>query len=191
MCFHICTFYFFSVFFQNGHTCKSICVDKKILVDNSNLILFYQSCNILIIEFYFLHLWRRFPVSAICNSISTEIVIAGTIIKISAICLIFFSVTIFFINRLINIIPDKSTLIQWLCISQIRIFMHGTAGISHRMGIFATNKRFCSVFCQKFFNAFHRCIHLTFHITGIIISTVMEQSLIMYQSGRIFSFIKL
>ena len=63
--------------------------------------------------------------------------------------------------------------------------MHGTAGISHGMGILTADKGLGIIFCKKLFNCFHRWIHLTFHIAGSVISAVMADTFIMYQTGRI------
>ena len=53
------------------------------------------------------------------------------------------------------------------------------------MCVFTADKRFAVILCQELFDCFYRWIHLAFHITGIIITTVMEKSLIMYQAGRV------
>ena len=44
------------------------------------------------------------------------------------------------VETLIDIIPDKAALIAWLPVSQISVFEHSTAGISHSMGILAADK---------------------------------------------------
>ncbi len=170
-----------SVLFHQNNTVKAVCIYKQIFIDHPHLILLHNSRNVLVIELYFLHLRGWHAVSAVCNTVAAEIVIAGAVIKISAVCQKFFSVTVFFINGLINIIPDKSALIQWLCICQICVFVHGTTGISHGMRVFTTDKRFAPVFLQKCLDALHRRIHLAFHITGSVISAVPEYPLIVHQ----------
>ena len=175
-----------SVSRQRHHTVESICIHKQVLVDHSHLILLHLSGDVLIIELHFLHLRGGLSVSAVGNTVAAEVVIAGTVIEISAIGKIFLSVAIFFINRLIDVIPDKSALIQRLRIGQIRVFVHGAAGISHGMGVLAADKRFASVFRQELFDGFHRRIHLAFHIAGIVVTAVMHDPFIMNQTGGIF-----
>ena len=121
------------------------------------------------------------------NPVGAELIVCGALSEISAVGLEFFAVPVFFIQSLVNIIPDKASLIQRLCICQIRVFMHSPAGISHGVSIFAADKRFAPVFFQEFFNVLHRSIHLAFHIAGVVVSPVMENSFIMDQTGRIFS----
>ena len=186
---HCCIQYFctnyVSILLKGYSAFKCVRIYKQIFVDHIHGISTYLCGNILIIKFHFLHLRRRITISTICNTISTEIIISRTLAKISAICLELFSITVFFVNRLIDIIPDKATLIFRLCICQICIFMHGTAGISHGMGILTTDKGLGIIFCKKLFNCFHRWIHLAFHIAGSVISAVMADTFIMYQTGRI------
>ena len=177
----------FSILCQNHFCIKGICIYKQILIDHRYFIFTYFCCDILVVEFHFLHLRRCLAVSAICNTITTEIIICRTLTEISAVCLELFSVTVFFINGLINIIPDKSTLIFRLCIRQICIFVHCTTGISHRMGILTADERFAVIFCEELLDCFYRRIHLTFHITGVIIAAIMEDTFIVNQSGRIFA----
>ena len=165
---------------------KNICVYKQVLVDD-----FYDVCtdfcsDILVVEFDFLHLWRSISVSAVCDTISTEVVICRTFSEVTAVCLEFFAVAVFFVDRLVNIVPDKSALILRFCVCQICIFVHCTTGISHCMGVFTADKRLGAVFCKELFDCLYGWIHLTFHVTGIVISTVMAETFIMNQASRIF-----
>ena len=175
----------FSILCKYYLTVKSICVYKQILVNHFYCIRSYFCSNILIIKFHFLHLRRWLSVTAICDSVTAKIIVCRTFSEIAAICLELFSIAVFLINRLVNVIPDKSALIFGLCICQVSIFVHGTAGISHGMCILTADKRFTVILCQELFDCFYRWIHLAFHITGIIITAVMEKSFIMYQTGRI------
>ena len=161
-------------------------VKEEVLIDNFHLILCHFRSNILIVEFDFLHLWGRLSVTAVYNPVGTEIVIGRSLIKVAAVCLKFISIAVFFINCLVNVIPDKPSLIKRFCIRQIGILVHCPAGISHSVGILAADKRLAPVFCKEFLNLFHRCIHLAFHVAGTIVTAVMENTFIMYQSCRIF-----
>ena len=187
---YFCTDHF-SILCKCYLTVKSICIYKEVLVKHFYCISCHLCCNILIIKFHFLHLRGRISVSAIADSISTEIIISRTLAKISAICLELFSIAVFLINRLVNVIPDKSTLIFRLCICQVSIFVHGTAGISHGMCILTADKRLGTVFCKELLNCFYRRIHLAFHITGIVVSSVVADTFIMYQTGRVILMEKL
>ena len=108
------------------------------------------------------------------------------LIKISAIGLVFPAIAVFLVNRLVNIIPDKTALIQRFRICQICIFVHGPTGISHSVCIFATDKRLASVFFQKSFDVFHCGVHLAFHIAGIIVTSVMHNTFIVHQTSGVF-----
>lgn len=55
----------------------------------------YIHSNVLIAEFYFLHLRGSIALAAVYNTISAEIVIAWMIIKVSAVRLELFSVAVF------------------------------------------------------------------------------------------------
>ena len=175
----------FSILCKCYLTVKSICVYKQILVNHFYCICSYFCSNILIIKFHFLHLRRSISVSAVCNTISTEIIVCRTFSEVTAVCLEFFTVAVFFVDRLVNIVPDKSTLILRLCICQICIFVHCTAGISHCMCIFTADKRFGIVLCKELFDCFYRRIHLAFHVTGVIVSAIMADSFIVDQTGRV------
>ena len=185
MSFHRNFFYFFSVFCKYYEAVKAICVDKQVLVDDGYLVFFHFGRNVLIIKFHILHLRRCVSFSAVCDTVSAEVVVTWPIIKVTAVRLKFFSVTVFFVDGLIDVIPDKSTLVGRLGIRQICIFVHASAGVTHCMSVFAADKWFASVFFQKFFDGFYRRIHLAFHITGIVVSSVVADTFIMYQAVRI------
>src|SRR5699024_5929096 len=119
------------------------------------------------------------------DTVGAEIIVRGTFSEISSVCLKLPAVTVFFINRLVYIIPDKTALIFWLRISQIRILVHGSAGISHGMGVLAADKRLTVVLCQKFSDLFYGSIHLAFYIARFIVCPVAEYALVMHKPGRI------
>ena len=50
------------------------------------------------------------------------------------------------------------------------------------MRVLAADKWFASVFFQEFLDSFYRRIHLAFHITGIVVSSVMADTFIVYQA---------
>ena len=95
---------------QADLTIVHICICEKILIDNSKLVILNLDCNILIVEFRLLHLRGRHTLTAVSNTISTEIIIAGTVIKITAISQYFLTVSVLMIDGLVDVIPDKSTL---------------------------------------------------------------------------------
>ena len=142
--------------------------------------------DILIIEFDLLHFRGSITFTAIANPISTEIVVGRTLAAVSTICLKFLSIAVFFQNRLVDIIPDKTTLISWFGIGKVCVFVHCPAGISHRMGVLTADKRFFLMLCQKLLNIFHAGVHLAFHVARAFISAVIENSLIMYKTVRIY-----
>ena len=53
------------------------------------------------------------------------------------------------------------------------------------MRVLAADKRLARILCQKFFDALHRWVHLTFHITRIVVTSVVEQPLVMNETGII------
>ena len=175
----------FSISLHENNTVECVRVQKQILIDDRHPVFGNLRRNILIIIFYFLHLRGRLSVSSIDDAVRAEIIVGRPLAKISSIRLEFLSIPVFLINGLIDIIPDKASLVQWICVRQIRILMHCSAGIPHGMGIFTADKRLAPVFCKKFFDFLHRSIHLTFHVARIIISAVVKYTFIMYQPGRI------
>ena len=52
------------------------------------------------------------------------------------------------------------------------------------MRVLAADKWFASVFFQEFLDSFYRRIHLAFHITGIVVSSVVADTFIMYQAEK-------
>ena len=155
MSFHRNFFDLFSVFRKHYEAVKGICVDKQVLIDDCYLIFFYFCRDVLIVEFHILHLGRCVSFSTVCDTVSAEVVVAWTIIEVTAVCLEFFSVTVFFVDGLIDVIPDKSTLVGRLGIGQICVFVHTTAGVTHCMRVLAADKWFASVFFQEFFDSFY------------------------------------
>ena len=136
-----------SILCKSHFTAERIGIYKQVFVDNFYSIFCYLRSDILVIEFDLLHLRRRSSVTAICNTVSTEIIIRRTLTEITAVCLELFSVTVFFINGLVNVIPDETTLIFRFCVSKICIFMHCATGISHCMSVLAADKRLAVIFC--------------------------------------------
>ena len=144
--FHRHFFQFLSFFFEKYYACKCIGIHKQVFIFYNRLVFLHVNGNILIAEFYFLHLRRRVALAAVYDTISTEVIITRMVVKITAIRLELFSVAVFFINRLIDIVPDKTALEHWLFLGQIHIFLHRAAGISHGMGILTADVRFSAVF---------------------------------------------
>ena len=144
--FHRHFFQFLSFFFEKYYACKCIGIHKQVFIFYNRLVFLHVNGNILIAEFYFLHLRRRVALAAVYDTISTEVIITRMVVKITAVRLELFSVAVFFINRLIDIVPDKAALEHWLFLGQIHIFLHRAAGISHGMGILTADVRFSAVF---------------------------------------------
>ena len=175
----------FAILCNSYFAIKNICAYKQVFVDD-----FYAVCtdfcsDVLVVKFDFLHLRRSISVSSVCNTISTEIIVCRTFSEVTTVCLEFFTVAVFFVDRLVNIVPDKSSLILWFRVCQISIFVHCTAGIAHCMCIFTADKRFGIVLCKELFDCFYRRIHLAFHVTGVIVSAIMADSFIVDQTGRV------
>ena len=59
------------------------------------------------------------------------------------------------------------------------------------MSVLAADKWFASVFFQKCLDILYRRIHLAFHITGIVVSSVVADTFIMYQTVRIHLMVQL
>ena len=68
---------------------------------------------------------------------------------------------------------------------KIGIFMHGAAGISHGMCVFAHDQRFFRIFFQESFHLRHRRIHAAFDISCVVITPVPGDALIMDRAVRI------
>ncbi len=151
------------------------------IVDFHTLSIRHQ-IEILIIELYFLNLWCQASVSK-DNAVAAEVVITWTITEVTTIEQCILSLAVLCHNSLIHIIPDKATLVQLILIGKIGILVHTTVGIAHGMGIFAADKRLVPMLNQELLDIFHMAVHLAFHIAGTIVTTIMEQPLIMHQSG--------
>ena len=96
--FHRHFFQFLSFFFENYHAVKRISIHKQVLIFYNCFVFLYIHSNVLIAEFYFLHLRGSIALAAVYNTISAEIVITWMIVKIAAVRLKFFSVAVFFVD---------------------------------------------------------------------------------------------
>ena len=76
------------------HTVEYIRIHKQIFIDYAHGITVYHRRDILIVEFYLLHLRRFLPVASVDNAIAAEIVIGRTLLKVSAICLELLSIAV-------------------------------------------------------------------------------------------------
>ena len=139
----------------------------------------------LVVKFNFLHLRGRISVLSIADSISTEIIIAGAHTKVSAVGLEFLAIAVFLCQGLVNIVPDKTTLEKGFFFHKVCIFVHGTTGISHSVGIFAKNVGLILMFFQIIPNFRCRCIHGAYHVCGLRISGIPPNTFIMNQPGII------
>ena len=124
---------------------------------------------------------------AVCkdNAICTEIVVCWTVVKITACCKERFAVFILLENRLVDEVPDKTALIAWLSLGKVGILEQRPVGVAHRVGVFAADERFFRMVFQELFDFGHRRIHLAFHVAGLVESAVIDNTLIVYQSGGI------
>ncbi len=132
----------------------------------------------MIVKFHFLHLGRRFSAAAVDNAVSTEIIIAWTVVKVPAVAKYFLSIPVLVVKRLVNIIPDETSLKKRFLICQIRVLVHGAAGISHRVRILAEYKRLAPILLQKFFDRSHAGIHLALHVGNGIDTPVIKHPFI-------------
>ena len=117
-------------------------IQKEIFIFNRESCLGEFNGNILIIEPHFLHFRRRGSITAVNDSVSAEIIVSRAFSVVTAVSLKPFPVAILFVDGLVDIIPDKPTLITWFPVRQFSVFVHRPAGISHGMGIFTQNKGF-------------------------------------------------
>ena len=76
------------------YTVEYIRIHKQIFIDYAHGITVYHRRDILIVEFYLLHLRRFLPVASVDDTIAAEIVIGRTLLKVSAICLKFFAIAV-------------------------------------------------------------------------------------------------
>ena len=178
-------FYQDSIPGQSNNAPEIFCVYEQILILYKNRLFADVGGDILIIKFNFLHLWRRSPAAAVYDSVCAEIIVGRTFAEIAAVGLKFFAVTVFFCNRLIYIVPDKSALIEWIRIGQIRVFVHGAAGIPHGVGIFAADKGLIPVLGKERLNGRDRGVHLAFYVAGVVVAAVMEDAFIVYEPGAV------
>ena len=174
-----------AVSLQRHNTVKCIRIHKQVLVDYPDAVRRHFRRDVLVIELHVLHLRGRFAVAAVGDAVGAEVIVCRTLAVIPAVRLEFFSVPVFLVQRLVDIIPDKAALVQRFRISQISVFMHGAAGIAHRMGILAADIRLAPVFLQELPDRLHGRIHLAFHIAGIIVAAVMEHAFIVHEPGRV------
>ena len=94
---------------------------------------------------HFVHVRIRYPVRAY-QTVITEIIIRTIVlIKISAIRIYLYAVLIFPTHRLVNKVPDESTLKFGIFAYQVPIFFESTHRITHSMRIFTLYKRFSGI----------------------------------------------
>ena len=177
----------FSVFPEDRKSAVFICIRKKVSVLYRKLHSVKAYGNILIIVFYFLHLRRGLSVPSVYNSVSAEVIVRRPLAVIPAVCLEPFSVPVLFPDGLIHIVPDKAALIPRLPVGQVGIFVHGSAGIPHRVRVLAADKRFLRMLLQKCFDLRNRRVHLAFHVAGGGIASVRPDAFIMHQPPAVQS----
>ena len=119
-------------------------------------------------------------VPAVYNPVCTEIIVGGAFPEIAAVGLEFFPIAVFFRNGLVRIVPDEAALVEGFGIGQVGIFVHGAAGISHGVGVFAADKRLVPVLGEELLNTGNRGVHLALHVAGIIVAAVMENAFIVH-----------
>src|SRR5699024_9709649 len=147
---------------------------------------FRKDADVLVIKFYGLHLGRRLPLlSSVSDPVSAEIIICGPLCAVPAICLKLSAVPVLLRQGLINVIPDKASLIQRFCVCKICIPVHGAAGVPHGVKVFTADKGLASVLLKKLRDLCRRCVHLAFYVAGIVVPPVMKDTFIMYQSRGI------
>ena len=149
--------------------------------------------NILIIVLYLLQ-FRSWTAVSKDDTVAAEDSVRRTVIPVPAVSNRFPAKAVFPDQSLVNKIPDESALIQFLFISQFRIFVHGAVRVAHGMGILAQDERLITVVFQVTADFFRRGIHFCFNIgylpqpqCGINIIDLMI-SLIMHRTGWIKPF---
>ena len=86
--------------FQKGYAVISAGIQEEVLILYQYLVLRNLCRDILVIKLYLLHLGGCIPFPAVYNPVPAEIIVAGPVPKIPAICLEFLPITVFFGNRL-------------------------------------------------------------------------------------------
>ena len=164
--------------------------------------------DILIEIFYLLRLWRK---PSVCKHypVSAEIIIARSLLEISAnleleasrcnirklligpdISVPAYDILIYQLSvprkyRLICKIPYKAALILLIVILKLRIFFHAAAGISHCVHILTAYIRLLRPALKIFPYLVRLCIHPALHVGYIRIASVMHAALVVHQSLRI------
>ena len=143
----------------------------------------YVYDEILIYILHFLHLRRGEPaLSAVCYAVSGKAAVIRKVSEVSAVAFKGSAVAVGKCHGLIDIIPDKTSLIQFLFTYIIRVFFNGTVGITHCVSIFAAYIRFVAVIPEEFFDLIHRKIHGTCYVGSCRISGIPVYSFIMNRS---------
>ncbi len=135
--------------------------------------------DILIIIFYILHLRRRLSVPAVHNAVAAELKVCRTLSEIPAVSLKGLSVPVLSGDGLVDIVPDKTALVQGFLLRQIRILFHPAAGISHGVSILAADKGLIPVRREEIPDLLRRRVHSALHVGGFIISPVIVDPLVM------------
>ena len=133
---------------------------------------------------HFVHVRIRYPVRAYQTVITEIIVRTIVLIKISAIRIYLYAVLIFPTHRLVNKVPDESTLKFGIFAYQVPIFFESTHRITHSMRIFTLYKRLSSITLGIILTRTVPQIHRAENI-GIIIMTGL---FILHGACRIFRF---
>src|SRR5699024_12493123 len=92
--------------------------------------------NVLIEEFNFLHFWGYFWIGKY-NTIPRKTIICWAVTKSSTICKEFLTISVYLDQCLIDKVPNISTLIHWILLLEIGIFVHITSRVSTPMYVFA------------------------------------------------------
>ena len=160
----------------------SVRVDEEIIVMNDEASFLDLYANILVEELNLLHLRAGKTILAVTDTISTEVIIRRAFIEVSAIGLEFSAITVMCRNGLIDVIPDKSALVELIFSGQICIFEHCSCGVTHRMHVFTADIRFISMTRQPFLDFRNRYIHGRFHVREVRTTSVIIDTFVVNES---------
>ena len=139
---------------------------EHVPVDHRHLLRVRLHHDILVAVFHFLQLRRFLPVGK-NNAVAAEDPVVRPVAPVPAVQQGFLSVPVPGCHRLINEVPDKSALVQFLLIRQLRIFVHGAVGVAHGMRVFAKDERLLPVFLQVCPHPVRGRVHLRFDVRNL------------------------
>ena len=94
------------------------------------------------------------------DAVTAELVVVRSLTAVPAVSKVLLTVAVSHEDRLIRKVPDETTLVQRIAVSQIHVSIHCPKGVAHGMRVLAKDEWLVAVLLQELFDIFGRRVHL-------------------------------